>query len=169
MAELADAHGSGPCESNFMQVQVLSSAPVRVFIWTLGFFICKCRYEHPHYVAASFISLAAIFLQKSPARSFRSFFSAKGHACFGYLLVNALTTPLLRYQPFADAPAALGELSNPIIPLRPKHSNQNLLPIGETFGFVVFLKKLNKSLFVAVWEASYVLPSFFQYKIERTF
>ena len=27
MAELADAHGSGPCESNFMQVQVLSGAP----------------------------------------------------------------------------------------------------------------------------------------------
>ena len=77
VAELADAHGSGPCESNFMQVQVLSSAPVRVFIWTLGFFICKCRYEHPHYVAASFISLAAIFLQKSPARSFRSFFFCK--------------------------------------------------------------------------------------------
>ena len=29
MAELADAHGSGPCESDFMQVQVLSSAPSR--------------------------------------------------------------------------------------------------------------------------------------------
>ena len=28
MAELADAHGSGPCESDFMQVQVLLSAPV---------------------------------------------------------------------------------------------------------------------------------------------
>lgn len=28
MAELADAHGSGPCESNFMQVQVLLPAPV---------------------------------------------------------------------------------------------------------------------------------------------
>ena len=27
MAELADAHGSGPCESNFMQVQVLLPAP----------------------------------------------------------------------------------------------------------------------------------------------
>ena len=27
MAELADAHGSGPCESNFMEVQVLLSAP----------------------------------------------------------------------------------------------------------------------------------------------
>lgn len=27
MAELADAHGSGPCESNFMQVQVLFPAP----------------------------------------------------------------------------------------------------------------------------------------------
>ena len=24
---MADAHGSGPCESDFMQVQVLSSAP----------------------------------------------------------------------------------------------------------------------------------------------
>ena len=29
MAELADAHGSGPCESNFMEVQVLLSAPPR--------------------------------------------------------------------------------------------------------------------------------------------
>ena len=28
MAELADAHGSGPCESNFMQVQVLLPAPI---------------------------------------------------------------------------------------------------------------------------------------------
>ena len=28
MAELADAYGSGPYESNFMQVQVLLSAPV---------------------------------------------------------------------------------------------------------------------------------------------
>ena len=27
MAELADAHGSGPCESNLMEVQVLLSAP----------------------------------------------------------------------------------------------------------------------------------------------
>ncbi len=27
MAELADAHGSGPCESNFMHVQVMLSAP----------------------------------------------------------------------------------------------------------------------------------------------
>ena len=27
MAELADAHGSGPCECKFMQVQVLLSAP----------------------------------------------------------------------------------------------------------------------------------------------
>ena len=29
MAELADAHGSGPCEGNFMEVQVLLSAPRR--------------------------------------------------------------------------------------------------------------------------------------------
>ncbi len=32
VAELADAHGSGPCESNFMQVQVLLSAPYREFL-----------------------------------------------------------------------------------------------------------------------------------------
>ena len=44
MAELADAHGSGPCESDFMQVQVLLSAPkhkksepytVRIFCYNL--------------------------------------------------------------------------------------------------------------------------------------
>ena len=29
MAELADAHGSGPCEGNFMEVRVLLSAPKR--------------------------------------------------------------------------------------------------------------------------------------------
>ena len=29
MAELADAYGSGPYESNFMQVQVLLSAPTK--------------------------------------------------------------------------------------------------------------------------------------------
>ena len=32
----------------------------------------------------------------------------------------------------------------------PKHSNPNLLPIGETFGFVVFLKDVKQPLFVAV-------------------
>ena len=37
MAELADAYGSGPYESNFMEVQVLLPAPIRVSIWILGF------------------------------------------------------------------------------------------------------------------------------------
>ena len=32
MAELADAHGSGPCEGDFMQVQLLLSAPKPFFI-----------------------------------------------------------------------------------------------------------------------------------------
>ena len=36
MAELADAHGSGPCESNFMEVQVLLSAPWRMFLQHLA-------------------------------------------------------------------------------------------------------------------------------------
>ena len=31
----------------------------------------------------------------------------------------------------------------------PKHSNPNLLPIGEMFGFVVFLKDVKQPLFVA--------------------
>ena len=35
-------------------------------------------------------------------------------------------------------------------PRAPKHSNPNLLPIGETFGFVVFLKDVKYSLVVAV-------------------
>ena len=39
MAELADALDSGSSEVKLIQVQVLLSAPVRVFIWTLGLFI----------------------------------------------------------------------------------------------------------------------------------
>ena len=34
----------------------------------------------------------------------------------------------------------------------PKHWGPNLLPIGETFGFVVFLKDVKQPLFVAVGE-----------------
>ena len=45
MAELADAHGSGPCESNFMEVQVLLSAPRRskLYIACSDFFLQKIR------------------------------------------------------------------------------------------------------------------------------
>ena len=39
MAELADAYGSGPYESNFMQVQVLLSVPMWVVIRDLRFLI----------------------------------------------------------------------------------------------------------------------------------
>ena len=38
MAELADAHGSGPCESNFMQVQVLFPAPEKALASASAFF-----------------------------------------------------------------------------------------------------------------------------------
>ena len=44
MAELADAHGSGPCESNLMEVQVLLSAPVGVVITLL-----ECNYHSVFY------------------------------------------------------------------------------------------------------------------------
>ena len=41
MAELADAHGSGPCEGNFMQVQVLLPAPRRSKVHFASTFLCK--------------------------------------------------------------------------------------------------------------------------------
>ena len=48
MAELADAHGSGPCESNFMEVQVLLSAPRRskLYIACSDFFCKKSERTH---------------------------------------------------------------------------------------------------------------------------
>ena len=40
MAELADAHGSGPCEGNFMEVRILLSAPIKKLrAFALSFFI----------------------------------------------------------------------------------------------------------------------------------
>ena len=42
MAELADAYGSGPYESNFMQVRLLLSAPVRSTIRGM-----ECFYGSP--------------------------------------------------------------------------------------------------------------------------
>ena len=45
MAELADAHGSGPCEGNFMKVQILLSAPgIGVFYKRLRFSFCFLKY-----------------------------------------------------------------------------------------------------------------------------
>ena len=48
MAELADAHGSGPCESNFMEVQVLLSAPrqSKLYIAYSDFFCKKSEFAH---------------------------------------------------------------------------------------------------------------------------
>ena len=56
MAELADAHGSGPCESDFMQVLVLSSAPNQynpnqIFLIGDGFglFVFFEKFEDTHF------------------------------------------------------------------------------------------------------------------------
>ena len=38
MAELADAHGSGPCEGNFMEVRILLSAPIKTQSFSSEFF-----------------------------------------------------------------------------------------------------------------------------------
>ena len=45
VAELADAHGSGPCESNFMGVQVPSSAPKTSTQSGAGFFVSDMGHE----------------------------------------------------------------------------------------------------------------------------
>ena len=64
---------------------------------------CGFKSHLPHHVAASCISLAASFLQKSPARSFRCVSSfAKSHARLACSVVNALTTAHSRYQLFAS-------------------------------------------------------------------
>ena len=39
MAELADAHGSGPCEGNFMEVRILLSAPIKTQSFCSEFFL----------------------------------------------------------------------------------------------------------------------------------
>ena len=56
MAELADAHGSGPCESNFMQVQVLLSAPQKA-----RFYRAFC-YFATHFTVVRRITLHEIML-----------------------------------------------------------------------------------------------------------
>ena len=45
MAELADAHGSGPCEGNFMEVRILLSAPIKTQSFCSEFFFSdnSCR------------------------------------------------------------------------------------------------------------------------------
>ena len=48
-------------------------------------------------------ALAGVALHPPLAAVENVAFSAKGHACSGYALVNAGITPTLRYQPFAGA------------------------------------------------------------------
>lgn len=44
MAELADAHGSGPCEGNFMEVRILLSAPIKTQSLCSEFFLWDRNY-----------------------------------------------------------------------------------------------------------------------------
>ena len=44
MAELADAHGSGPCESNFMQVQLLLPAPKILILTNEDFYFLPLHF-----------------------------------------------------------------------------------------------------------------------------
>ena len=84
MAELADAHGSGPCESNFMQVQVLLPAP---------------RRNKRKLARSDFFIKIGTHLNRC------SSFSEKGHGKSLGSLINALTVALLPTNLFRFAPA----------------------------------------------------------------
>ena len=93
----------------------------------------KFKSCHPDHVAASYISLAATFLQKSPTRSFRCVsFSKTGHVRFGCSLVNALTTPLVHYQ---CRPASSAVVITAIWSIWPMwwKSGKSSYPCGEAF------------------------------------
>jgi hypothetical protein len=82
MAELADAHGSGPCESNFMEVRLLLPAPheshVRAFALGRGFLLS------PTLLLANYIRA----------------FASPGVTCgrFG----RTLASPGVAYRPFSE-------------------------------------------------------------------
>ena len=125
MAELADAHGSGPCESNFMEVQVLLAAPRRNGLCSVPIFLCR----------------------KISYTLRRSSFFVKSHAQFACSFVNALATAHNRCQLFtilrlrrSQNPLPLLRLrASPVRTLAPNSRNPNLVPIGEGFGFLLYL------------------------------
>ena len=67
----------------------------------------KFKSCHPDHVAANYAAIKMTTCKVVIFHMLRccSFF-AKGHVQVGYSLVNALTTPLFHYQPFASVPSA---------------------------------------------------------------
>ncbi len=80
MAELADAYGSGPYESDFMQVRPLLSAPRRSKGKLCSVFLCSKN------------------IRPLPCSSFFT----KSHARLVCSVVNAFTTTRCRYQLFVS-------------------------------------------------------------------
>ena len=89
MAELADAHGSGPCESNFMEVQVLLSAPRRGEPLGLPRFLCR---KHGYAYQA-----AAPFSQKTFGFSGALFFIFQSTLCFDCSLASPFSQKICRF------------------------------------------------------------------------
>ena len=118
---MADAHGSGPCESNFMQVQLLLPAPRRNGLCSVPIFLCR----------------------KISHTLRRSSFFVKSHAQFACSFVNALVTAHNRYQLFTILRLLCSQNSLPLLRLRaspvrtlaPNSKNPNLVPVGNGFGF----------------------------------
>ena len=127
MAELADALASGASGGNFVEVQVLLSAP------------CQSKL----YIACS------DFLYKNQSSLIPLLFLfVKSHAQFACSFVNALATAHNCYQLFtilrtlcARKPLILSYFwLNPIRTTTPNSRNPNLSPNGVRFGFFIFIE-----------------------------
>ena len=115
MAELADALDSGSSEGNFMQVQVLFPAPVRVFVGTLGFLLGQVSVMNIGTSESVFMD-ALLFSPINPVCQKRPRFEA--FPCFpkADVFAHSYRAAKARFPPFrraANAPSAHGAFSLP--------------------------------------------------------
>ena len=108
MAELADAYGSGPYESNFMQVQVLLSAPKRESAIEDGaFFFCskqdlnlkKARTVKQNSSVNCFVGTWCVVISSVPSRGMtsRQGLRSKTGSCYPHQKEKVLSKMVLSF------------------------------------------------------------------------
>ena len=123
VVELADTRDLKSRGSNPVPVQVRSAAPRRNGLRSIPIFLCR-KISHMLRHSSSF---------------------AKRHARLVCSLASALTTAHCRYHLFASVPSALKPLIlmrfllSPVRTLAPNSKNLNLVPVGNGFGFLIYL------------------------------